>query len=145
MTRPMKLALGGLLLILLGWGGLLLVQRLQPYEEQIDHGPSPEARANEYLAAELFLRQQKISVRRADGLEVLKDLPAAGQVARALEGLHLVLEDRLAVVEQPADQRALPVVHAAGGDEPEQFDAVLRLSRLGHGHDARGLHGMIHG
>ena len=66
MTRSMKLALGGLLLILLGWGGLLLVQRLQPYEEQIDHGPSPEARANEYLAAELFLRQQKISVRRGE-------------------------------------------------------------------------------
>ena len=88
MTRPMKLALGGLLLILLGWAGLLLVQRLQPYEEQIDHGPSPEARANEYLAAELFLRQQKISVRRADGLEVLKDLPAAGQTLMLLGPRH---------------------------------------------------------
>ena len=34
--------------------------------------------------------------------------------------LHLVFVHRLRVVQQPADQRALPVVHAAGGADAEQ-------------------------
>ena len=33
---------------------------------------------------------------------------------------HLVFVDRLRVVEQPPDQRALAVVHAAGGADAEQ-------------------------
>ena len=42
--------------LLLG-GGLLviyLLQQLHPYDKLVNHGPSPEARANPYLAAELF-------------------------------------------------------------------------------------------
>ncbi|WP_394560928.1 DUF4350 domain-containing protein [Aquipseudomonas alcaligenes] len=79
MNRPLKIALGGLLLIVLGWLGMYLMQKLQPYEETLKHGPSPEARANEYLAAEMFLRQQKLSVKHAEGLDVLNGLPSAGQ------------------------------------------------------------------
>ena len=55
--------------LLLG-GGLLviyLLQQLHPYDKLVNHGPSPEARANPYLAAELFLRQQKLEVQRPDG------------------------------------------------------------------------------
>ncbi|WP_410129723.1 hypothetical protein, partial [Klebsiella pneumoniae] len=40
-----------------------LTSRLQPYTETIDLGPSPEARRNPYLAAELFLRKQGVTVR----------------------------------------------------------------------------------
>ncbi len=44
-----------------------------------------------------------------------------------LERGELVLEDHLRVVEQPADQRRLAVVHAAAGDEPEQALVLVRL------------------
>ncbi len=132
MTRPMKLALGGLLLILLGWAGLLLVQRLQPYEEQIDHGPSPEARANEYLAAELFLRQQKISVRRADGLEVLKDLPAAGQTLMLLGPRHnMTPRQSQQVLDWAAKGGHLVFVAEEMWDEEEGRSGDLLLDSIG--------------
>jgi hypothetical protein len=35
--------------------------------------------------------------------------------------LELVLEDRLRVVEEPADQRGLAVVDGAGGGEPNEL------------------------
>ena len=34
--------------------------------------------------------------------------------------LHLILVDRLRVVEQPPDERALPIVDAAGGADAEK-------------------------
>jgi hypothetical protein len=40
---------------------------------------------------------------------------------RALDRLELVLEDRLAVEEQPADQRRLPVVDRTGGGQAKQL------------------------
>jgi hypothetical protein len=43
---------------------------------------------------------------------------------RQLDGLELVLEDRLRVVQQAADERRLPVVDGAGGGESQE---------LGHG------------
>ncbi|WDH52076.1 MULTISPECIES: DUF4350 domain-containing protein [Pseudomonas] len=57
-------------------GGLLLYLYLnaRPYQETIDHGPSPQARANPYLAAEMFLRQRGLQVHHANGLEVLPTL-----------------------------------------------------------------------
>ncbi|MGE7959704.1 DUF4350 domain-containing protein [Pseudomonas sp. NPDC089530] len=57
-------------------GGVLLYLYLNatPYEETIDHGPSPQARANPYLAAEMFLRQRGLQVHHANGLEVLATL-----------------------------------------------------------------------
>ena len=78
--------------LLLG-GGLLviyLLQQLHPYDKLVNHGPSPEARANPYLAAELFLRQQKLEVQRADGLDELKDL----------EKESLISEDSLRVYSE---------------------------------------------
>ena len=44
-----------------------------------------------------------------------------------LEGRQVVLEDQLRVVEQPAYERALPVVHTPAGDETEHCLLVVAL------------------
>ena len=48
------------------------------------------------------------------------DRPGGAVLRRLLDRVHLILVDRPRVVEQPADQRALPVVDAAGGADAEQ-------------------------
>lgn len=75
MNRPL-LWLVLLLACLLGVGGLYAWHKAIPYDEVVDRGPSPDARANPYLAAEHFLRQQGLAVEHANGLERLADLPA---------------------------------------------------------------------
>ncbi|WP_348750061.1 DUF4350 domain-containing protein [Pseudomonas rhodesiae] len=71
---------------LLPWAGLVLVcvlaaagfyawSKAIPYDEVIDRGPSPEALADPYLAAEHFLREQGLPVEHAFGLDRLADLP----------------------------------------------------------------------
>lgn len=75
MNRPL---LWLLLACLLGAGGLYAWSKAIPYEEVVDHGPSPEALANPYLAAEHFLRQQGLTVEQANSLERLQSLPAKG-------------------------------------------------------------------
>lgn len=66
MSRRNLLYLAATLLL----GALLLfaASRLQPYEEVIEHGPSPEAQRNPYLAARLFLAAQGRSVRQDESL-----------------------------------------------------------------------------
>ena len=54
--------------------GVYLYLKATPYQVEIDHGPSPEARANPYLAAQLFLRRQGLSVDHANGLDILPSL-----------------------------------------------------------------------
>lgn len=63
-------------------GGLLLfaASRLQPYEEVIEHGPSPEAQRNSYLAARLFLATQGRTVRHDESLAGLFDTQPRRQV-----------------------------------------------------------------
>jgi hypothetical protein len=51
-----------------------LYLKVTPYQTVIDHGPSPEARANPYLAAELFLRKHGLSVEHANDLDILPSL-----------------------------------------------------------------------
>ncbi|EJM75145.1 hypothetical protein PMI29_00434 [Pseudomonas sp. GM49] len=51
-----------------------LYLKVIPYQTVIDHGPSPEAKANPYLAAELFLRKQGLSVEHANDLDILPGL-----------------------------------------------------------------------
>jgi hypothetical protein len=63
---------------LIGAGGFYAWSKATPYEEVVDRGPSPEAMANPYLAAEHFLRQQGLAVEHANGLERLTTLPARG-------------------------------------------------------------------
>ncbi|OWJ97841.1 hypothetical protein B6S59_02500 [Pseudomonas sp. A46] len=75
--RP-RFLIGTTVLLLLGLALVYIVGRLEPYTETLEHGPSPEARGNPYLAAEHFLRKQGLDVNRADGLEVLDRLPSAG-------------------------------------------------------------------
>ncbi|RDS90230.1 DUF4350 domain-containing protein [Pseudomonas fluorescens] len=77
MNRPL-LWVGLLLACLLGAGGFYAWSKAIPYEEVVDRGPSPEALANPYLAAEHFLRQQDLAVVHANGLERLASLPAKG-------------------------------------------------------------------
>lgn len=69
---------GLLLACLLGAGALYAWHKAIPYEEVIDRGPSPQAQANPYLAAEHFLRQQGLTVTHANTLERLADLPSKG-------------------------------------------------------------------
>ena len=71
MSRRGWLALGAVVAVLLGALGVYLYLNATPYQEIVDHGPSPEARANPYLAAEQFLRKQGLAVTHANSLDVL--------------------------------------------------------------------------
>ena len=81
---------------------------------------------------ELAARGGEIPVRDVDrdallalGLEAVGeqrevDRPGRAVLRRLLDRADLILVDRSRVVQQPADQRALPVVDAAGGADAEQ-------------------------
>ena len=97
MNRRVQFFLGAGLLLVLGLLGIYLLGKLTPYQETLEHGPDPQARANPYLAAEHFLRKQGLQVQRADGLEVLKDLPSAGQTL-------LLLGDRNRMTPKQAER-----------------------------------------
>jgi hypothetical protein len=60
-------------------------------------------------------REVEVAALRADFLRV------------GLERSELVLEDHLRVVEEPADQSRLAVVHAAAGDEAQQALVLVRV------------------
>jgi hypothetical protein len=64
------LLISGLLIAL----GVYLYLNAEPYQEVINHGPSPEAQANPYLAAEHFLRKQGLQVSHANSLDILPTL-----------------------------------------------------------------------
>jgi hypothetical protein len=65
---------GALIAALLGALSIYLYLKATPYPAEIDHGPSPEAQANPYLAAEHFLRRQGLSVSHANSLDILPSL-----------------------------------------------------------------------
>lgn len=88
MRRPVKLLLAGGALIVLTWLGTYVAGQMQPYEQTVKHGPAPEVKANPYLAAEHFLREQKISAKHADGLDVLNQLQTNGQTLMLLSERH---------------------------------------------------------
>lgn len=79
MSRLTRLLLGGGLALGLGLLAFYLLSIAEPYQDTLEHGPAPEARANPYLAAEHFLRKQGLSVRHAQSLGELGDLPSNGQ------------------------------------------------------------------
>lgn len=97
MSRRLQFALGASLLLAFALFGIYLLSTLTPYQETIEHGPTPEARANPYLAAEQFLRKQGLKVQRAEGLAALKDLPSAGQTL-------LLLGDRSRMTPKQAER-----------------------------------------
>ena len=78
-SRTLLIALSALLV--LGLVGLYLVKHLERYEETVDQGPSPQVRANPYLAAENFLRQRAIPVQLSD---TPGNLPAPAQQPQTL-------------------------------------------------------------
>jgi hypothetical protein len=132
MSRRRQLLLGSALLLGLGLLGLYLLDRVQPYTETLEHGPAPEARANPYLAAEHFLRQQGLQVQRSADLRLLPTLPSAGQTL-------LLLADRQRM--SPRQVERLLAWTAKGGhlvfvaerlwDEDEGKSGDLLLDSLG--------------
>ncbi len=96
MSRRLRV-LAALIAGLLAALGVYLYQQTTPYQEVIDHGPSPEARANPYLAAEHFLRQQGLTVTHANSLDIL---PLLEPRQHSL----LLLGDRANMTPRQADQ-----------------------------------------
>ncbi|PYY68755.1 hypothetical protein CRX42_20035 [Pseudomonas jessenii] len=74
MSRRQGAMAGALVAVLLAALSLYLYLKAVPYQSEIDHGPSPEANANPYLAAELFLRKHGLNVGHANGLDILPSL-----------------------------------------------------------------------
>ncbi|MDO7899309.1 DUF4350 domain-containing protein [Pseudomonas citrulli] len=74
MSRRAAWLVVALVAALLGALVIYLSAKAVPYQETVDHGPSPEAQANPYLAAERFLRQQGIQVAHANDLDILPSL-----------------------------------------------------------------------
>ncbi|WP_296271699.1 DUF4350 domain-containing protein [Pseudomonas sp. UBA6323] len=84
MSRRSGFILAMALLLVVGLIASYVLGKLEPYEDVIEHGPAPEVASSPYLAAEHFLRKQGIAARRAEGLEVLDDLPSEGQTLMLL-------------------------------------------------------------
>lgn len=78
MNRRAAWLVGLLVMALLGALSIYLYLKARPYQEVIDHGPSPAARANPYLAAEMFLRDRGLVVTHAETLAGLADIDPRG-------------------------------------------------------------------
>ncbi|MFM9381961.1 DUF4350 domain-containing protein [Pseudomonas sp. UV AK001] len=74
MNRRALWLTGALIVALLGALGVYLYLKATPYQAVVDHGPSPAAQANPYLAAEMFLRSHGIIVDHAESLAVLPEI-----------------------------------------------------------------------
>jgi len=83
-----------------------LLERLEHYQEVVDQGPSPEVRANPYLAAETFLRERGIAV---TAIQTLSTLPDTREHAQTL----MLLDSREKMT--PAQARRLLNWARAGG------------------------------
>lgn len=109
----------------------LFIAQLEPYEEVVDQGPSPEARRNPLLAAEHFLRERTIDVRRSN---TWSDLPDTRQQRQTLLLLGKRTHMRPAEVEQLlAWTRAgghLVLVAEQTWNEQTQRSGDLLLDRL---------------
>ena len=73
MTRRRQITFRVLIFLTLLLVGAYAFWHLEHYEETVDQGPSPEVRANPYLAAEQFLRQRKAQVTMVDNFVHLPD------------------------------------------------------------------------
>lgn len=74
MNRRLWLSVGAIIALLVCALSVYLYFKAIPYQAEIDHGPSPEAQANPYLAAEHFLRKQGLTVSHANSLDILPTL-----------------------------------------------------------------------
>ncbi|MEO8491403.1 DUF4350 domain-containing protein [Pseudomonas sp.] len=130
MNRPL-LWVGLLLACLLGAGAFYAWQKAIPYDEVVDRGPSPQARANPYLAAEYFLRQQGVTVEHANGLERLNSLPPKGNSLLLLgERSNMAPRQVEQLLEWVKSGGHLLVVAEALWDEDTRTSGDLLLDRL---------------
>ncbi|MCI3946905.1 hypothetical protein K0038_03981 [Pseudomonas syringae] len=119
------------LLLLTGTGLYLIGSHLERYEETVDQGPSPQAKANPWLAAEHFLRDRSLTVNTTD---TLARLPDPSQGTQTL----LLLDERTGMT--PAQTEQLLNWTEAGGhllfvaeqlwDEQKGRSGDLLLDRL---------------
>lgn len=131
MNRRTAILLGVLAVLLMALGGYL-ASRAEPYEDVIKHGPSPEARANRFLAAELFLRQQGRPVQRTEGLEVLDALPSQGQSLLLLADRgHMTLRQAERLLAWTERGGHLLIVAERLWDQEKGASGDLLLDRLG--------------
>ena len=106
MSRLGSRLLIGAFVVLVALAASWLFAKLQPYEEVVEHGPSPEAQRNSYLAAELFLRSLDLPVTQLESSAGLETLPSRGQTL-------LLLGDRRNLTPRQTDR--LLEWAAAGG------------------------------
>ncbi|QIE89675.1 DUF4350 domain-containing protein [Pseudomonas nitroreducens] len=121
-----------LVLLVLGGIGYYLYRNLEPYTETVEHGASPEARANPYLAAEMYLRGRGIRVTTARGMEVLDQLPSKGQTLILLGTRENVTPTQNARLLDWANRGGHLIVTAESlWDEDEGKSGDLLLDQLG--------------
>ena len=80
------------------------------------HGIVDQTRRHAAIATLLRVPHLVLAVNTMD----LAGYDEAAFAGGALDGLQLVAEDQFAVVQQPADQGGLAVVHAAGGGQAQK-------------------------
>ncbi len=131
MSRRSQWLLAVLAVVVLGACALYLSRHLHAYDEVIDRGPSPNVRANPWLAAETFMRHRGLNVQRVNGLEVLQQLPSKDHSLLLLGDRDTMnarqAEDVLAWVR--AGGRLLFVAQALWDDDKAMSGDVL-LDRL---------------
>jgi hypothetical protein len=116
----------------LGLLAIYLFGRATPYQEEVKRGPAPQVTANPYLAAEHFLRQRGLQVRRADGLEILPDLPSAGQTLLLLgERNRVTPRQSERLLQWAANGGHLLLVAERLYDQDKGESGDLLLDRLG--------------
>lgn len=132
MSRTGRFALGGLLVLPLGLLAIYVLGQLQPYEKTLKLGPAPEVDVDPYLAAEYFLRERQIAVSRADGLAVLRQLPAPGQTLMLLSSREdMTPRQARQVLEWTAKGGHLVFVAESLWDEEQGKSDDLLLDSLG--------------
>lgn len=132
MSRRAGFILAMALLLVLGLLASYVLGKLEPYEDVIEHGPSPEVASSPYLAAEHFLRKQGIAARRAEGLEVLDGLPSEGQTLMLLADRNNMTPRQVErVLQWTANGGHLLFVAERLWDEEEGKSGDLLLDLLG--------------
>ncbi|WAE53685.1 DUF4350 domain-containing protein [Stutzerimonas frequens] len=131
MSRLGSRLLIAVFVVLVALAASWLFAKLQPYEEVVEHGPSPEAQRNAYLAAELFLRSLDLPVTQLESSAGLETLPSRGQTLLLLgDRRNLTPRQTDRLLEWAAAGGHLVVVAERIWDEQEGKSGDLLLDRL---------------
>jgi len=84
-ARFSRVLLAALLLVIAIVAAVPVFDQLERYEKVVDQGPSPQARANPYLAAQTFLRQRGIAVDAVQNLSTLAPIEQQPQTLMLLD------------------------------------------------------------